>query len=92
MRKCLPIWCRTDSHLPRPVARDSDKAQGIIELAWAHQRLIWDPQRTWPAGPGRRALSKWPSQDAQLMTRTAIWRSLSSCLGGPCQETQEART
>jgi transposase len=43
--KVLADLVRTDSHRHRPVAGDSDQAQGIKVLARAHQRLIWDRQR-----------------------------------------------
>jgi hypothetical protein len=43
--KVLADLVRTDAHLHRPVAGDSDQAQGIKVLARAHQRVIWDRQR-----------------------------------------------
>jgi hypothetical protein len=36
---------RTDRHVHRPVAGDSDLAQAVKVLARAHQRVIWDRQR-----------------------------------------------
>jgi transposase len=43
--KVLADLVRTDRHNHRPVAGDSDLAEGIKVLARAHQRLVWSRQR-----------------------------------------------
>jgi len=43
--KVLADLVRTDRHNHRPVAGDSDDADGIKVLARAHQNLIWDRTR-----------------------------------------------
>jgi len=43
--KVLADLVRTDRHNHRPVAGDSDKADGLKVLARAHQNLIWDRTR-----------------------------------------------
>jgi transposase len=43
--KMLAELVRTDRHNHRPVAGDSDAAQGVTVLARAHQNLIWDRTR-----------------------------------------------
>ena len=43
--KLLADLVRTDRHNHRPVAGDSDQADGVKVLARAHQNLIWDRTR-----------------------------------------------
>ena len=43
--KVLADLVRTDRHNHRPVAEDSDQAQGIRALARAHQSMIWARRR-----------------------------------------------
>jgi transposase len=43
--KVLADLVRTDRHNHRPVAGDSDLAEGIKVLARAHQRMVWSRQR-----------------------------------------------
>jgi len=43
--KLLADLVRTDRHNHRPIAGDSDKADGLKVLARAHQNLIWDRTR-----------------------------------------------
>jgi transposase len=43
--KVLAELARTDSHLHRPIAGDSDLAEAVKVLARAHQSLIWTRQR-----------------------------------------------
>jgi transposase len=43
--KTLAELARTDSHLHRPIAGDSDLAAAVKVLARAHQNLIWTRQR-----------------------------------------------
>lgn len=43
--KVLADLVRTDRHNHRPVAGDSDRADGLKVLARAHQNLIWDRTR-----------------------------------------------
>ena len=43
--KVLADLVRTDRHNHRPVAGDSDEADGVKVLARAHQNLIWDRTR-----------------------------------------------
>jgi hypothetical protein len=43
--KVLAALARTDSHLHRPIAGDSDLAEAVKVLARAHQSLIWTRQR-----------------------------------------------
>ena len=62
--KVLADLVRTDRHNHRPIAGDSDDADGLKILARAHQNLIWDrirhtnrlrngPTRVLPRRPGR---------------------------------------
>jgi transposase len=43
--RVLADLVRTDRHLHRPIAGDSELAEAIRVLARAHQRLVWDRQR-----------------------------------------------
>jgi transposase len=43
--RVLADLVRTDRHLHRPVAGDSDLAEAVKVLARAHQRLVWSRQR-----------------------------------------------
>ena len=43
--KVLADLVRTDRHNHRPIAGDSDQAEGVKVLARAHQNLIWDRTR-----------------------------------------------
>lgn len=49
--KVLADLVRTDRHNHRPVAGDSDLAEGIRVLARTHKSLIWERQRPAPRRP-----------------------------------------
>ena len=88
--KLLAELVRTDRHNHRPVAGDSDLAEGVKVLARAHQNLIWD--RTRATNRLRSALREYFPAALDTFTELADRDTLAVLGAAPDPETARRLT